>query len=130
MTVALIGQKGGRVTKPIPTEDEEQKTVFSWAAYFPKLKWMHHISNESKVPVQYRVKLKAMGLKSGVADIFLPLPRNGYHGLYIEMKRTKGSKTSDIQKEFIEDMNKEGYKAVICKGAGEAIETIKKYMEE
>ena len=28
---------------------------------------------------------------SGVPDLFLPVPRNSYHGLYIEMKSEKGA---------------------------------------
>ena len=34
-------------------------------------------------------RLRAEGLKSGVPDLCLPSAHGEYHGLYIEMKRTK-----------------------------------------
>ena len=106
------------MTKPIPTEAEEQIAVFEWAQWnmtkYPELALMYHIPNESNVPVQYRVKLKKMGLKSGVPDICLPVSKSGYHALYIEMKRTKGSTTSDAQKWMVTKLNTAGNIAIIC----------------
>ena len=119
--------------KPIPTEAQEQMAVFEWAEWnmtkYPELALMFHIPNESNVPVQYRVKLKKMGLKSGVPDICLPVARSGYHALYIEMKRTKGSTTSDAQKWTIAKLNKAGNMAIICYGAEQAIENIIEYLK-
>lgn len=122
-----------KATKPIPTEAEEQMAVFEWAEYnlgkYPELALMFHIPNESNVPVQYRVKLKKMGLKSGVPDICLPVARGGYHALYIEMKRTKRSATSEQQKWTIAKLNAVGNIAIICKGAEQAIENIIEYLK-
>lgn len=119
--------------KPIPLECEEQYNVFEWATWnltkYPELELMYHIVNESNVPVQYRVKLKRMGIKSGTPDICLPIAKKGYNSLYIEMKRTKGSKTSEEQIKRIEMLNKYGNMAVICYGADEAIKTIENYLK-
>lgn len=119
--------------KPIPTEADEQMAVFEWAQWnmtkYPELALMFHIPNESNVPVQYRVKLKKMGLKSGVPDICLPVARGGYHALYIEMKRTKRSATSEQQKWTIAKLNAVGNIAIICKGAEQAIENIIEYLK-
>lgn len=46
-------------------------------------------------------RLRAEGLKSGVPDLCLPSAHGQYHGLYIEMKRTQGSKTTPEQKEWL-----------------------------
>lgn len=35
------------------------------------------------------VALKRQGVKAGVPDICLPVARNGYHGLHIELKAGK-----------------------------------------
>lgn len=121
------------MTKPTPTEADEQMSVFEWAewnkAKYPELALMFHIPNESNVPVQYRVKLKKMGLKSGVPDICLPVARGGYHALYIEMKRTKRSAISEQQKWTIAKLNAVGNIAIICKGAEQAIENIIEYLK-
>lgn len=74
-------------------------------------------------------RLKAEGLKVGVPDTFIPIASNGYHGLFIEMKRKKGSATSAEQKAWIISLNAQGYKAVICKGADEAIRVLEEYLK-
>lgn len=46
-------------------------------------------------------KLKAMGVRKGIPDLFLPIPRQGYHGLYIETKKIKNGKVSPDQQKKI-----------------------------
>lgn len=65
-------------------------------------------------------RMKAEGMVSGVPDLFLAIPLKGFHGLFIEMKRLRGSKTTPEQKIFIEDLKKQGYSCHICKGCKEA----------
>lgn len=80
--------------RQVPTESEEQQTLFRWAAMqcgkYPELALMFHIPNEGKRSWMTGGRMKAEGLKSGVPDIFLPVPRGEFHGLFVEMKRTKG----------------------------------------
>ena len=72
--------------------------------------------------------MKKQGVKPGVSDLFLPW-NNGQHcGLFIEMKR-QGGRISEKQSEFISDMNKSGYKAVVCYGAEQAINALQKYLK-
>lgn len=117
-------------------EDAEQAAVFDWAAYHQELWWMHAIPNgaflagDSTARAIQMKRLKRQGLKTGVSDIFLPLPRGGYHGLYIEMKRRKdqgSSSVSDEQVQFQKAMIEAGYDCRICYGADEAIGAIKEY---
>ena len=112
-------------------EDADQSTVFDWAGYHRELRWLHAIPNGgSRKPLE-AVRLKRQGVKAGVSDMFLPVPRNGFHGLYIEMKRDKRhgpSRVSPDQKEFHTDMLANGYACEVCYGAEEAINTIKQYM--
>ncbi len=60
----------------------------------------------------------------------LAIPRGAFHGLFIEMKRIRRAKSMvrPGQKEWIERLNSQGYKAVICYGMEEAVDTIKDYL--
>lgn len=113
-------------------EDNEQIFLFQWATLqsckYPELELLFHIPNGGKRNAREAARFKRMGVKPGVPDLFLPVPRGEYHGLWIEMKSSKG-KTSKNQKDMLEKLNKQGYKAVVCFGWEEAAETIKRYLE-
>lgn len=47
-------------------------------------------------------KLKAEGVKPGVPDIFLPVPRHVWAGLFVEMKRPKTTKAGARKAEIID----------------------------
>ena len=121
-------------TPPIPTESEEQRAVMEWAEYasgkWPELRLLYHVPNEGRRSMATGGRLRAEGLKSGVPDLCLPAVRAGYHGLYIEMKRTKGGRATPEQKEWLGALEKEGYKTALCRGAGEAIEAIENYLAQ
>ena len=110
-------------------EELEQRAVIQWSELYQELRWLHHIPNGGHRHKVTAAKLKAMGVKSGVLDLFLPVVRLPYHGLYIEMKNPETkSKLSKTQIEFSEHCEYQGYKVVTCWTAGEAIGAIKTYM--
>lgn len=113
-------------------EEQEQITVFGWARMQenvrPELKQLYHVPNGGYRTKATAARLKASGVKAGVPDMCLPVPRRGYHGLYIELKRTDGGTVSPAQKAWIQALNDNGYLAVICKGAGSAIATLMQYL--
>jgi hypothetical protein len=74
-------------------------------------------------------QLKRIGLAKGVPDYFIPLMRKGFGGLFIEMKRKKGSVVSHEQQDWILQLNKNGYRSVITYGADEAIEVMNQYLK-
>ena len=117
---------------PIPTESEEQQAVMEWAeaasGKWPELRLLYHVPNEGRRSMATGGRLRAEGLKSGVPDLCLPSAHGEYHGLYIEMKRTKGGRATPEQKEWLEMLEEEGYKTEICNGADAAIETIGAYL--
>lgn len=119
-------------TLPIPTESEEQQAVMEWteaaSGRWPELRLIYHIPNEGLRSMATGGRLRAEGLKSGVPDLCLPVARAGYHGLYIEMKRTKGGRTSPEQKEWLAALEAEGYQTALCRGADAAIEIITDYL--
>lgn len=53
--------------------------------------------------------LKAAGLKSGVPDICLPVPSNGFHGLYIELK-FGANKATEKQEDFMDGLRQQDIK--------------------
>ena len=115
----------------IPTEDEEQIWLFSWAELnmgrFPELRLMHHIPNGGKRSKSEAGRFKAMGVKPGVSDIFLPVARKGYHGLYIELK-AKDGRPSREQKDFIADVTEQGYAGTVAYGGEEAARIVEEYL--
>lgn len=116
----------------IPLEEIEQEHVFLWASMeeraYPELAMLYAIPNGGKRAIKTAVALKKQGVKRGVPDMCLPVPRGGFNGLYIELKRVKGGTVSDEQREWIAALNTQGYKAIICHGAEEAIEQIRGYL--
>ena len=71
---------------------------------------------------------KAEGVVAGVPDVFLASPRQGFHGLYIEMKRQRGGTVQATQKELITALRQAGYRVEVCKGWWEAREVIENYL--
>lgn len=112
-------------------EDNEQIMLFMWAqlqiGMYPELELMHHIPNGGKRNAREAARLKQMGVKSGVPDIFLPVPRGGFHSLYIEMKAPRGT-VSENQKVWLAKLSGLGYAAVICFGFEEARTAVLRYL--
>ena len=117
----------------IPTEDEEQEALFHWAdaqsATKPWLKGMFAIPNGGYRAIKTAVKMKRTGTRAGVPDVFLPVSNGREHGLFIEMKRTKGGTVSELQRERMKMLTAEGYRCVVAKGCQEAIDAIMRYMD-
>ncbi|WP_151732261.1 VRR-NUC domain-containing protein [Acinetobacter ursingii] len=116
----------------VPTEDQEQMTVMSWA-HRTKFKdgrlsdYLFHIPNGGSRNIIEATKLKKMGVKAGVPDLQLIVPNGEVHGLWIELKAQKG-KLQPSQKIMIQRLEAQGYMCKVCFGADEAINEIKKYL--
>lgn len=114
------------------TEAQEQRFLFQWAGYaeqqFPELKLLHHVPNGGKRDARTAANLKKEGVKAGVPDIVLPVPRGAYHGLYIELKVGR-NKTSLKQREWINMLKEQGYFVEVCYGWVEAKEVIENYLK-
>ncbi|MCB8769533.1 VRR-NUC domain-containing protein [Acinetobacter soli] len=116
----------------VPTEDQEQMTVMSWA-HRTKFKdgrlsdYLFHIPNGGSRNIIEATKLKKMGVKPGVPDLQLIVPNGEVHGLWIELKAQKG-KLQPSQQIMIQRLEAQGYMCKVCFGADEAISEIKKYL--
>lgn len=113
------------------SESQEQILLMQWAELsqkkYPELKLLHHIPNGGSRHASEAANLKRQGVKPGVPDLCLPVARGGYHGLYIEMKSEEGV-ISLNQRVFLESLNEEGYKAVVCHGFDKARKVIEEYL--
>ncbi len=79
-----------------------------------------------------RNKSKATGYKRGFPDLFIyeiaRIDDTIYAGLAIELKTKTGRPTAD-QIEWINQLQKRGYMASICRGIDEALEVIDNYIK-
>lgn len=109
-----------------PLEDVEQIKLSAWLT---KQGIKHTASaNGGKRNLLTAIKLKRMGLSAGFPDIFIPLPSDKYHGLFLEMKRIEGGKVSDSQQEWLNFLNNNGYYAQVAYGFDEAKEIVIYYL--
>ena len=116
----------------LPKEGQEQAALMSWAKMqswrWPELALLFHIPNGGGRSKAEAGRLKAEGVKAGVPDLFLPVSRDGYHGLFIELKRQAGGRVSDEQKEWIQELRDQGYRVEVCKGWEAAAGVLKNYL--
>lgn len=87
------------------------------------------IPNGGERNIVVAARLKAEGVRAGIPDLFLAVPRNGYSGLFVEMKKAKGGRVSDAQKASLEMLNKAGYAVTVCHGFPEAKAEIEHYLK-
>ena len=111
------------------TESQEQKQLIQWCRSDPRLQYLFHIPNESVGGQGWLIRNRQMGVKSGVPDLFYPVPLHGYHGLFIEMK-TKTGRTSEAQRKWLSALGQMGYKTAICHGWEEAKAVLEDYLKE
>jgi len=144
----LSGKGAGGKTKAKrgDREHQEQKVLFQWAKAlerrYPELELLHAIPNGGGRPskqrfdvstgrmVRYSVeaaKQKAEGVKRGVPDVMLPVARQGFHGLYIELK-AEGGRPSKEQRQWIDRLRAEGYRAEVAVGWVAAAEILAEYL--
>jgi len=97
------------------TEHSQQAALFAWVAQqtdYPELKLAFAIPNGGLRDKVTAARLKAEGAKAGVWDIFLPVPRGRWHGLFVEMK-VGDNKLTTKQEEFEKSLEN-NYMFVVC----------------
>ena len=117
-----------------PLEGAEQAVVIRWCLWhesrWPELRWLFAVPNGEKRPKVTAAILKGQGVKPGVPDLILPVPRGPYHGLAIEMKRVKGRGPTEEQELWLDGLAGMGWRTQTCWGADEAIDLIRQYMSQ
>lgn len=121
------------VAKKVPSEHEEAKAFFARVRLheqnMPELRLLYAVPNGGDRHRAVAAKMKAEGVRPGVPDYALPVPRGGLHGLYIELKRLDG-RASREQNEWIQGLRDRGYRAEVARGADEAWRILREYLGE
>jgi len=110
------------------TEHNEQMALFQLLQNNEETKWLFAIPNGGQRDIRVAMNLKREGVKAGVWDLFLPLPRGRYHGLFIEMK-FGNNKLSASQLAFGQYVVEQGYKAKVAYSCEEAYNIIQEYLK-
>lgn len=112
-----------------PLEEAEQAAVIAWCdLQGHPYNLINGSMNGVRLTIGQSVKAKKAGMRKGFPDLNLPIARNDYHGLYVEMKRVSGGVASEDQKKWKHILEAEGYAHVYAYGCDEAIAFIKDYV--
>lgn len=121
-----------------PEHDMQVRCVNWFADCFPEYEpYFWATPNGGYRSAKTAKAMKAEGQKAGVPDLFLAYPAKGYHGLFIEMKKSevgkKGGivgkgKTSDAQEARMAALTEVGYLCVVCYTEDQFKDTIKHYL--
>ena len=120
-------------------EHKEQVALFEWADLMvrtgshPELALLYAIPNGGRRDIQTAQRLKREGVRPGVLDVCLPVPRGSYAALYIEMKRPEdlvrpAGVVSKEQKWWLTHLADAGNLACVCYGWTEARDVIVGYL--
>ena len=112
-------------------EHQEQSTLMAWMELqHPKAYTnTYAIPNGGKRHIKIAVKLKKEGVKAGVPDICIALPKGPFHGMYLEYKTKTGRPTKE-QLEWLENLDEAGYHTALCKGIEAAQDEINSYLRQ
>lgn len=121
-------KKGKKHDKP---EERMQIEFFNQVPiFFPRLplKLLLAVPNGGSRNIIEAKNLKAQGVKSGISEVLLLIPKKGFSCLCLEFK-TQTGRQSDEQTEFQNQADKVGNKYVVVQSVKEAIDTLKWYLE-
>ena len=113
------------------SEHTEQAALFEWAAWNQAkdaaLNMLYSVPNGGKRDKITAARMKREGQKAGIPDVFLPVARGGYHGLYLELKIGR-NKTSAEQDAWLARLAGEGYAVTVAYGWQQAARVVVEYL--
>lgn len=112
-------------------EQREQEALIRWKELnvhrLPGLHLLFAIPNGGARHIKTGRDLKAAGVRAGVPDLFLPVPRERWHGLFIEMK-APGGRISSAQQWWLTELAKVGYQTSVCWSWQEAADLLERWL--
>lgn len=106
------------------SEHDEQVAFVNWFRAVYKTIPIFAIPNGGKRGKAEAARLRDEGVLAGIPDLFIAAP----HGIFIEMK-ARGGKASPEQLNMMGRLRDNGYKAVVCYGANEAMAYVKENLK-
>ncbi len=86
------------------------------------------VANEGQRSEMYGKIMKDEGLRAGVSDLFLSTARGGFHGMYLEIKKSDGV-VSDSQRAFLKAVGREKYFTRVAYSYDEAVAALEEYLK-
>ena len=120
---AVKKKKSGGIE--VRSEDAEQFILVNWLLrhQIPH----HHSPNGGYREIAEAAKFKRLGVSAGFPDIFIPVPRKGCGGLFIELKRVSGGRLSEAQRGWGDLLIKNGFAWHEAHGSEVAIRIVMDY---
>lgn len=143
-----VKTKRGRVYREETIQKEFFKIIDPLRPLIRPIKWSHSNPNGGNInSIGVVVKLKSLGMTTGVPDITVPWPSRGKLGLYIEIKLPKEDivyredgkdkkKTAlktylkPEQREFKADQEEVGYAYEVARSVDEALDIVDYYIDK
>ena len=111
-------------------EDSLQATCVQWfdLQYKHLSRLLFAVPNGGSRNIMEAAKLKRTGVRAGVSDLVLAVPRKEYHGMFIELKYGK-NKLTELQDVFLTEVRLQNYKGVVIRSFEEFKEIIESYLK-
>jgi len=112
-----------------PTEHQIQSAFFKWwdMNYRSPLAWA--VPNGGFRHITTAIKLKLEGVRPGIPDVFISIPKGKWSGLFLEFKTKTGTLTKP-QKFYLDALSKAGYQTAVVRSVDEAISVVHEYMKQ
>jgi len=108
----------------LPSEHDEQAGFVQWfRAKWPRV-LIFAIPNGGKRDIKTAKRLHREGVTPGIPDLYIPA-----WGIWIEMKRQKGGRTSPDQDAMIEHLESVGHRVIVGHGAMDASDKLLKLIK-
>jgi hypothetical protein len=119
------------------TEHGHQAAIFCHFAMpakqtqYPELKYLlFAVPNGGLRDKITAARLKTEGVKSGTADIICLVPKAGYHGFVLELKKLGEKKRKPEQVAFIAEAKAHGFCGCIVEGWELAVQYLEAYLNQ
>lgn len=125
-----INKKGEVVASKAGEHKLQCACIRWWDLQYSQIHFLlFHIPNGGRRNVVEAAIFQRMGVRRGVCDLFLSIPAEGYHGMYIEIKFGKGKETAE-QVKFATKVRELSYHHAVCDSVEMFIQQVSIYMQK